>query len=67
MPEDDFGLECKRMTTTSGGSTQPIQFVERLRQEAAVETNGVHLGEPTKETQIIAIYGKGGIGKSNCK
>jgi chlorophyllide a reductase subunit X len=62
--EDDFGLECKRMTTTSGGSTQPIQFVERLRQEAAVETNGVHLGEPTKETQIIAIYGKGGIGKS---
>ena len=52
------------MTTTSGGSTQPIQFVERLRQEAAVETNGVHLGEPTKETQIIAIYGKGGIGKS---
>jgi len=52
------------MTTTSGGSTQPIQFVERLRQEAAVESNGVHLGEPTKETQIIAIYGKGGIGKS---
>jgi len=52
------------MTTTSGGSTQPIQFVERLRQEAAVETNGVHVGEPTKETQIIAIYGKGGIGKS---
>jgi chlorophyllide a reductase subunit X len=24
----------------------------------------VHTGEPTKETQIIAIYGKGGIGKS---
>jgi len=25
----------------------------------------VHTGAPTKETQIIAIYGKGGIGKSS--
>jgi chlorophyllide a reductase subunit X len=36
----------------------------RLRSEAAVEPDPVHTGEVTKETQIIAIYGKGGIGKS---
>jgi len=37
---------------------------ERLRQEAAVAPDPVHTGEAKKETQIIAIYGKGGIGKS---
>ena len=36
----------------------------RLRQEAAVEPDPVHTGEVTKETQVIAIYGKGGSGKS---
>jgi len=37
----------------------------RLRDEAAEEpTLEVPQGEPTKKTQIIAIYGKGGIGKS---
>ncbi|MFD1509854.1 chlorophyllide a reductase iron protein subunit X [Lacimonas salitolerans] len=35
----------------------------RLREEAA-EGMEVPIGEPTKKTQIIAIYGKGGIGKS---
>ena len=35
-----------------------------LRQEAAQEPAPVHTGEVTKETQIIAIYGKGGSGKS---
>jgi chlorophyllide a reductase subunit X len=35
-----------------------------LRSEAAVEPDPVVTTEPTKETQIIAIYGKGGIGKS---
>jgi chlorophyllide a reductase subunit X len=35
-----------------------------LRDEAAVEPDPVIVGEATKETQIIAIYGKGGIGKS---
>ena len=43
---------------------QPVQFVERLRQEAAEPPTPVSTSEPTKETQIIAIYGKGGIGKS---
>ena len=36
----------------------------RLREEAAVEPDPVHTGEVTKETQVIAIYGKGGSGKS---
>ncbi len=36
----------------------------RLREEAAVEPDAVHSGEVTKQTQIIAIYGKGGSGKS---
>jgi chlorophyllide a reductase subunit X len=45
-------------------NVQPVQFVERLRQEAAEPPAPVSTNEPTKETQIIAIYGKGGIGKS---
>jgi len=35
-----------------------------LRDEAAEPTLEVPQGEPTSKTQIIAIYGKGGIGKS---
>ena len=40
-----------------------IQFTN-LNKEAAIEPDQVHTGEIKKETQIIAIYGKGGIGKS---
>ena len=36
----------------------------QLRAEAAIEPDPVATDEPTKDTQIIAIYGKGGIGKS---
>jgi 3,8-divinyl chlorophyllide a/chlorophyllide a reductase subunit X len=36
----------------------------RLRAEAAEEPMTPEATEPTRETQIIAIYGKGGIGKS---
>ncbi len=40
-------------------------FDQRLRDEAQEEpTLEVPQSEPTKHTQIIAIYGKGGIGKS---
>jgi chlorophyllide a reductase subunit X len=35
-----------------------------LREEAAIEPDPVATGPVTKETQIIAIYGKGGSGKS---
>jgi len=37
---------------------------KHLREEAKQEPPPVHTGEVTKETQIIAIYGKGGSGKS---
>ena len=47
------------MTTTT------VQFMQRqLRAEAAVEPDAPATGPVTKQTQIIAIYGKGGIGKS---
>ncbi|MEM6304652.1 MAG: chlorophyllide a reductase iron protein subunit X [Pseudomonadota bacterium] len=36
----------------------------RLRAEAAEELDEIATAEPKKKTQIIAIYGKGGIGKS---
>jgi len=51
-------------TNLAGGA--PVQFIqkERLRAEAAIAPDPVHTAPPTKETQIIAIYGKGGIGKS---
>ena len=38
--------------------------LDALREEAAIEPDPVHDGEVTKETQVIAIYGKGGSGKS---
>jgi chlorophyllide a reductase subunit X len=47
-------------------TTSPVQFIqkERLRAEAAVEPDPPATCPVTKSTQIIAIYGKGGIGKS---
>ncbi|MEM6954042.1 MAG: chlorophyllide a reductase iron protein subunit X [Myxococcota bacterium] len=47
-------------------SLDPIAAVgQRLREEAAIEPEVPAVSpEPTKETQVIAIYGKGGIGKS---
>lgn len=44
--------------------SEPSQAYAALRDEAAEDPDPVHTGTPTKETQIIAIYGKGGIGKS---
>ncbi|MFK7914586.1 MAG: chlorophyllide a reductase iron protein subunit X [Pseudomonadales bacterium] len=40
------------------------EMLKDLRAEAAVEPDPVATGEIKKETQGIAIYGKGGIGKS---
>jgi 3,8-divinyl chlorophyllide a/chlorophyllide a reductase subunit X len=40
------------------------QQAAALRAEAAIEPDAVPATEAKKETQIIAIYGKGGIGKS---
>jgi 3,8-divinyl chlorophyllide a/chlorophyllide a reductase subunit X len=54
------------MSNSPNGSVATINILrtERLRAEAAIEPPPVHTGTPKKETQIIAIYGKGGIGKS---
>ena len=52
------------MKTQLTSNEQTIQFVDRLRSEAAQNPDPVITQTPTKETQIIAIYGKGGIGKS---
>jgi 3,8-divinyl chlorophyllide a/chlorophyllide a reductase subunit X len=41
-----------------------VSQVEALRAEAAIEPDAPPIGEATKKTQVIAIYGKGGIGKS---
>jgi chlorophyllide a reductase subunit X len=40
------------------------QLHMNIRDEASSDVDTVHTGPVTKETQIIAIYGKGGIGKS---
>ena len=47
-------------------SVAPIQIVRdvQLRAEAAIEPDPVHTAPVASATQIIAIYGKGGIGKS---
>jgi len=37
---------------------------ERLREEAAQGPDPVQDTQPAKKAQVIAIYGKGGIGKS---
>jgi 3,8-divinyl chlorophyllide a/chlorophyllide a reductase subunit X len=51
---------------TTPGAASIVQFSMKsaLRAEAAVEPDPVATGPVTKSTQIIAIYGKGGIGKS---
>jgi len=55
------------MSTSTIPSEAPVRFQPRheaLRAEAAIEPDGPATGPVTKTTQIIAIYGKGGIGKS---
>jgi len=53
------------MSLSSTAAVAPIQFMrDRLRAEAAIEPDPVVSKPAVKETQIIAIYGKGGIGKS---
>ena len=46
-------------------NAQPtINLRDQLRADAAIEPEPVSTAEPTSKTQVIAIYGKGGIGKS---
>jgi len=52
-------------STAAESASVPVdEMRSRLREEAAVDPDPVSTSEATKETQIIAIYGKGGIGKS---
>ncbi len=59
------------MSTSTIPHTAPITMMVKegvrnaaLRAEAAIEPDPVATGPVTKQAQIIAIYGKGGIGKS---
>jgi chlorophyllide a reductase subunit X len=53
------------MQTNDARSIAAIQIMRlQLKAEAAIEPDPVLPTEVTKKTQVIAIYGKGGIGKS---
>ena len=56
------------MTTSTLAAEAPLRFMkdlkDSLRAEAAIEPDPVSTSPAAKTTQIIAIYGKGGIGKS---
>ena len=54
----------KKVSPTEHRVDPQIKLRDSLREEAAQEPDPVSTSEPTKETQVIAIYGKGGIGKS---
>jgi chlorophyllide a reductase subunit X len=60
--KNDFKLETPVMNSPIP-SQATVQFMN-LKKEAAIEPDSVSTKPVTKETQIIAIYGKGGIGKS---
>ncbi len=51
-------------STTATLATPHLTRTDRLRAEAAIEPDPVATEPPKKATQVIAIYGKGGIGKS---
>lgn len=53
------------LSCSSQAEARPkLSVSDFLRAEAAIDPDPVVTTEPTKETQIIAIYGKGGSGKS---
>ena len=55
------------MNASGGAAVQVVRLddlKDRLRAEAAIEPEPVSTAAPARTTQIIAIYGKGGIGKS---
>jgi chlorophyllide a reductase subunit X len=54
------------MSTETKPLVAPVHFMmkDQLRAEAAIEPDPVSTSPAAKTTQIIAIYGKGGIGKS---
>ncbi len=58
-------MTMNQSTSCSTGGEAKIHIMKaQLRAEAAIEPDPVHTSPASKTTQIIAIYGKGGIGKS---
>lgn len=54
--------ELAKPAASSSGAQSEMH--ENLRQEAAQEPDAIPVMPATKKTEVIAIYGKGGIGKS---
>ncbi len=52
------------IVTHSAAPSAQASMADALREEAAIEPDAPSTAAPKKETQVIAIYGKGGIGKS---
>src|SRR5512143_198569 len=57
-------MRMSACSSNAAGAARIEIMKVQLRAEAAIEPAPVHTGAATKKTQIIAIYGKGGIGKS---
>ncbi|MEM6381895.1 MAG: chlorophyllide a reductase iron protein subunit X [Pseudomonadota bacterium] len=64
MTLDDASIAAAEASTEASGRQTLVDHTTSLREEAAQAPEPAHSGPVTKETQIIAIYGKGGIGKS---
>jgi 3,8-divinyl chlorophyllide a/chlorophyllide a reductase subunit X len=64
VPRDQLVNPMGHAVGLSVGTSNAKSIADELRKEAAIEPDAVATGPVTKETQIIAIYGKGGIGKS---
>jgi len=53
------------VTKAEGSSSDPqSDYDKKLCDEASQEPEGILVAEATSKTEVIAIYGKGGIGKS---
>ena len=55
------------VTPPNAATASPASYSDRLRAEAALPLDPVHVASDKpakKQAQVIAIYGKGGIGKS---
>jgi 3,8-divinyl chlorophyllide a/chlorophyllide a reductase subunit X len=57
-----MNLQIRNMPKADNSA--PMGITEQLRAEANEPLDEIATGPATKETQVIAIYGKGGIGKS---
>jgi 3,8-divinyl chlorophyllide a/chlorophyllide a reductase subunit X len=56
--------KASKVEITRNGKAAAEEMTKQLRAEAASADPEVHTTPATSQTQVIAIYGKGGIGKS---